>query len=152
MRVVVDTNIFLAGLLNADGGAAKIIRSFQDGEFALVITHDVFDEYLRVIHLFDNAVPAHASEELLELVFEKAVKVQPAAAKGLCSDADDEKFLSAALAGHADLLVTKNKKHFPKDSSVTRIVNVREFLQEIERQRRAWLSPLNRYTLSWVTP
>jgi putative PIN family toxin of toxin-antitoxin system len=136
VRVVVDTNIFLAGLLNADGGATKIIRSFQDGEFVLVITHDVFDEYLRVIHLFDNAVPAHASEELLELVFEKAVKVQPAAAKGLCSDADDEKFLSAALAGHSDLLVTKNKKHFPKDSSVIRIVNVREFLQEIERQRR----------------
>ncbi len=135
MRAVIHTNIFLAGLLNADGGAAKIIRAFQDGEFELVITHDVFDEHLRVIHLFDNDVPAHASEELLELIFEKARKVRPAASKGLCSDADDEKFLSAALAGHADLLVTKNKKHFPKDASGVKIVMVREFLQEIERLR-----------------
>lgn len=135
MRAVVDTNIFLAGLLNADGGAAKIIRAFQDEEFELVITRDVFDEYIRVIHIFDNEVPAQASEELLERVFEKAVKVRPAAARGLCADADDEKFLSAALAGHAEFMVTKNKKHFPRDVSAVRIVNVREFLLEIERHR-----------------
>jgi putative PIN family toxin of toxin-antitoxin system len=135
LRAVVDTNIFLAGLLNTDGGAAKIIRAFQEEEFELVITHVVFDEYVRVIHLFDNDVPSRSSEELLELVFEKAIKVRPATPKGLCTDADDEKFLSAASAGHADMLVTKNKKHFPRDVSVMRIVNVREFLQVIERQR-----------------
>lgn len=128
MRAVIDTNIFLAGLLNADDGAAKIIRAFQDGEFVLVVTHDVFDEYLRVIHLFDNAVPAHKSEELLELVFHKAVKVRPAPARGLCTDGDDEKFLSAAFAGRASFLVTKNSKHFPGDATSIRIVNVRDFL------------------------
>jgi len=97
----------------------------------------VFDEYVRVIHIFDNAVPADKSEELLELVFEKAVKVRPAAARGLCTDADDEKFISAALAGHADLFVTKNKNHFPRDVSSLKIVNVRRFLLEIERLREA---------------
>lgn len=132
MRVVIDTNIFLAGLLNADGGAAKIIRAFQDGEFELVVTHDVFDEYVRVIHLFDNEVPSDKSEELLELVFEKAVKVRPASKTTLCTDPDDEKFISAALAGQAALLVTKNKKHFPKEAPSITIVNVREFLREIE--------------------
>ena len=117
MRAVIDTNIFLAGLINAEGGAAKIIRAFQDGEFDLVVTPEVFDEYVRVLHLFDNAIPASKSEELLELVFEKAFKARPASARGLCTDADDEKFVSAALAGQAAFLVTKNKKHFPKDIS-----------------------------------
>ncbi len=134
MRVVIDTNIFLAGLLNADGGAAKIIRAFQVGKFELVVTHDVFDEYVRVIHLFNNDVPREKSEELLELVFAKASKVRPASAQGLCTDADDEKFLSAALDGNADFIVTKNKKHFPKDT--VKIVNVREFLGAIEKLRR----------------
>lgn len=133
MRAVVDTNIFLAGLLNVVGGAAKIIQAFHDGEFELIVTHEVFDEYVRVIHLFDNEVPAHKSEELLELVFAMAVKVRPAAARGLCSDADDEKFLSAALGGHADFIVTKNKKHFPRDAGTVKIVNVREFLGSIEK-------------------
>jgi putative PIN family toxin of toxin-antitoxin system len=135
LRAVIDTNIFLAGLLNADGGASKIIRAFQDGEFELIVTYEVFDEYVGAIHLFDNDVPAHKSEELLELVFAKAVKVRPAAAQGLCTDADDEKFLSAALGGHAEFFVTKNKKHFPKDAASVRIVNVREFLEAIEKLR-----------------
>jgi uncharacterized protein len=135
LRAVIDTNIFLAGLLNADGGAAKIIRAFQDGEFELVVSHEVFDEYVRVIHLFDNDVPAHKSEELLELVFAKADKVRPAATRGLCSDADDEKFLSAALGGHAEFIVTKNKKHFPKDAASVKIANVREFLGAVEKLR-----------------
>jgi hypothetical protein len=49
-------------------------------------------------------------------------------------------FLLAALAGQAGLLVTNNKKHFPGDVSTVKIVNVREFLQMIERQRgrRTW--------------
>lgn len=131
MRAVIDTNIFLAGLLNADGGAAKIIRAFRDGEFELIVTHDVFDEYVRLIHLFDNGVPTHESEELLELVFAKAIKVRPAAAQGLCTDADEEKFLSAAIAGNADFIVTKNKKHFPKNT--VKIANVRDFLDAVEK-------------------
>lgn len=132
MRVVVDTNIFLAGLLNADGGSAKIVLAFRDGEFELVISPEVFNEYVRVIHFFDNAVPPHKSEELLELVFEKSVKVRACAGGGRCSDADDEKFLSTALAGRANFLVTKNRKHFPPDTLSPRILNVREFLREIE--------------------
>jgi len=125
LRAVIDTNIFLAGLLNAEGGAAKIIRTFQDGEFDLVVTPEVFDEYVRVLHLFDNDIPTSKSEELLELVFEKAVKVRP--------DADDEKFVSAALAGHAALLVTKNKKHFLKEVSAIKIVTVREFPSQLHK-------------------
>lgn len=135
MRVVVDTNIFLAGLLNVDGGAAKIVLAFKDGEFDLVISSEVFAEYVRVIHLLDNAVPAHKSEELLEVVFEKSVKVRTVAVAGRCSDADDEIFFSAALAGRAEFLVTKNKKHFPPDTLSPRILNVREFLREIEIKR-----------------
>lgn len=133
MRAVVDTNVFLAGLLNLNGGAAKIIRAFRDGKFELVVTSEVFEEYVRVIHLFENAVRPQDSEELLELVFARAIKVRAAPARGLCTDTDDEKFLSAALAGNATLLVTKNKKHFPAKVLSLRIVNVRRFLSEIER-------------------
>ena len=82
MRAVVDTDIFLAGLLNADGGSAKIVLAFRDGEFELIVSAEVFNEYVRVIHLFDNAVSASKSEELLELVFEKAVKVRAVASGG----------------------------------------------------------------------
>lgn len=133
MRVVIDTNIFMAGLLNLEGGAAKIIELFGNDAFELVITREVFEEYLQVIHYFDNKIPPSKSEELLELIFEKSVKVRPADSNGLCKDIDDEKFLSAALSGNAQYIVTKNKKDFPVKLTAVKIVNVREFLKEIER-------------------
>lgn len=132
MRAVIDTNIFMAGLLNLEGGAAKIIKYFRDGVFELVINHEVFDEYLRVIHLFDNDIPPDKSEELLELIFEKAVKVESVSSKGMCKNPDDEKFLSAAISGKAKYIVTKNKKDFPHNLSAVKIANVREFLNELE--------------------
>ena len=133
MRVVIDTNIFIAGLLNLEGGAAKIIRYFRYSTFELVVTQEVFDEYLRVIHLFDNDIPTDKSEELLELVFERAIKAESISPKGICKDPDDEKFLSAAISGRANYIVTKNKKDFPHNLSAVRIVNVREFLNELEK-------------------
>ena len=37
--------------------------------------------------------------------------------------------------GRRRILVTKNKKHFPKDHPSLKIVTVKEFLREIERLR-----------------
>lgn len=133
---MIDTNIFIAGLLNAEGGATKIIQHFRDNIFELVITPEVFEEYIRVIHLFDNAIPHDKSEELLELVFENAIKIAPIKPRGLCKDPDDEKFLTAALSGNADYLATKNKKDFPDIVDNVRVVNVREFLKRVEK--RTW--------------
>lgn len=133
MRIVIDTNIFMAGLLNLEGGAAKIIKLFREGVFEIVITHEIFEEYLRVIHYFDNKIPPSKSEELLELIFERGVKVRPADSIGLCKDPDDEKFMSAAISGNAQYVVTKNKKDFPINPTPVKIVNVREFLEKIGR-------------------
>lgn len=139
MRAVIDTNIFIAGLLNSEGGSSKIINYFRNDAFELVITHEVFDEYLRAIHLFDNDIPAEKSEELLELVFERAIKAAPINPRGMCKDPDDEKFLTAAISGHAEYLVTKNKKDFPSHFSEIKIVNVRGFLQALETATRSSL-------------
>ena len=52
----------------------------------------------------------------------------------VCKDPDDDKFLETAATGGADFLVTKNLKHFPRKSySEMRIVNVANFLKEIEK-------------------
>ena len=133
MKVVIDTNILMAGLLNLNGGAAKIIEHFRKGDFELIISREVFEEYLQVIHYFENEIPYIRSEELLGLIFERAVKVIPANSEELCKDPDDEKFLATAISGNAQYIVTKNKKDFPHNLTTVKIVNVREFLKEIER-------------------
>lgn len=136
MRVIIDTNIFISGLLNLEGGAAKIINHLRNDAFELVITRDVFEEYLNVIHFFDNDIPIDRSGELLELVFEKAIKVNAVNPRSLCKDPDDEKFLTAAISGDAQYLITKNKKDFPYGHAGIEIVNVREFLKIMEKRPR----------------
>lgn len=136
MKAVIDTNIFLSGLLNAEGGAAKIIRAFRNGEFELIITREVFAEYFRVLHVFDKSIPTFLSETLLELVFEKAFKVKPAPTRGWCPDPDDDKFVAAALAGEATTLATKNRKHFPKEHPSLKIETVRGFLGMLEKNKK----------------
>ena len=134
MRAVIDTNIFISGLLNTSGGAAKIINHFRKGVFELVISKDVFEEYVTVIHLFDNEIAHDKSDEILELVFERAIKVESLQAMNLCKDSDDEKFLTAALSGKAQYLVTKNRKDFPHNLKQVRIVNVSGFLKVVEKE------------------
>lgn len=77
--------------------------------------------------------PSAKSGELLELIFKKAFKVKDTDPKGLCKDLDDKKFLSAAVSAKAQYVVTKNKKHSPRDLTSVKIVNVREFLKELKR-------------------
>jgi len=122
LRVVIDTNIFMAGLLNMEGGAAKIIEMFRNGVFELVITREVFEEYLQVIHYFGNKIPPSKSEELLELILRRG-KSKVSRFKGIMQRPDDEKFLSAAISGNAKYIVTKNKKDFPVKLTAVKIVN-----------------------------
>lgn len=134
MKAVIDTDIFLSGLLHVEGGAVKIMRAFRDGKFDLLITPEVFDEYVRVLHLFDDAVPYSQSEALLELVFEKALKVRAATITPGGLDPDNAKFFAAALAGGTAHLVTKNKKHFPRKHPSLKIVTAKNFLKELEKK------------------
>ena len=42
----------------------------------------------------------------------------------------DNRFLECAEAARADVLITGNKRHFPKEWKVSRIVNAREFIDQ----------------------
>ena len=50
----------------------------------------------------------------------------------LSVDEEDNRFLECAQAAGADLLVTGNRRHFPKRVGDTRIVTPREFLNELD--------------------
>jgi predicted nucleic acid-binding protein len=47
----------------------------------------------------------------------------------VASDPDDNKFLECAEAGHADYLVTGNKRHFPDALGKTKVVNATELIR-----------------------
>lgn len=133
MIAVIDTNIFMAALLNPSGAPAKIRRRWRQRQFEILISEAVLEEYVDV---FTHA-PAIALIDAQFLIDEIEASLRRVGIKGtlqVCKDPDDDIFLETAVVGGADFLVTKNLKHFPRQSyEGVRIVNVATFLQELEK-------------------
>ncbi len=134
MRAVVDTNVFVSGLLNGTGAPAKLILRWLKGQFDLVISEETLREYEYILMNLEIIDSDKASQLLAEVRASAAVVTIPGQLQA-CKDPDDDKFLETAVVGNADFLVTKNIKHFPfKSFQNVRIVKVSKFLTELEKQ------------------
>jgi putative PIN family toxin of toxin-antitoxin system len=111
MRIVLDTNVLVSGLIFG-GVPGRILAAWADGAITLVISPDILEEYRRV-----GRELAKGREELVEtldalmaLLTVNAVVVNaPPLAEPVCADRDDDKFLAAALAAEAPLIVSGDK-------------------------------------------
>ena len=134
IKAVIDTNVFVAGLLNSTGAPAKLILRWLKGQFDLVISEQTMQEHEFVFRHLQEVDQDKASELLKELRL-SALRVAIPEQLHVCKDADDDKFLETAVIASADFLVTKNTKHFPaKRYQSVRIVTVSKFLDFIEKQ------------------
>lgn len=111
MKVVIDTNVLVSGLIFG-GTPARILTAWSDGQFRLVASPEILDEYRRVGQaLAAGREPlVRALDALLAMVAVHATVVNaPALASRVCEDPDDDKFLAAALAGGATVVVSGDK-------------------------------------------
>ena len=113
MKIVLDTNVLVSGLLSPFGPPAEIVRLVASGR--IVLCHDarILAEYsdvlLRPKFRFDR-------EAVGALLAEIQLDGEPVAAFPLrhpLPDRADEPFLEVALASGAEALVTGNLRHFP---------------------------------------
>lgn len=111
MKVVLDTNVLVSGLIFG-GTPARILTAWTDGRFQLVASPEILEEYRRVgLALADGREPlVRALDALLAMVAVHALVVSaPPLASRVCEDPDDDKFLAAALAGGATVVVSGDK-------------------------------------------
>ena len=70
--------------------------------------------------------------ETLFLELEASARlVRPANAVEASPDEADNRFLECAETIDAEFLITGNKRHFPKTWKGTKVVNAREFLEQV---------------------
>ena len=111
MKVVLDTNVLVSGLLFG-GTPGRILTAWSGARFTLVASPDILDEYRRVgQELAAGREPlVRALDALLAMVAVHALVVNaPPLTSPVCEDADDDKFLAAALAGGATVVVSGDK-------------------------------------------
>lgn len=130
MRVVIDTNVLVAGLLSPAGPPAWIVEAVLAGELEPVFDGAIRDEYEEVLRRPELDLPAERITDLLGALDLFGFRVvAPAPWPSRLPDPDDGPFLAVA-AITASTLVTGNRRHFPERirGGVT-VLTPREFME-----------------------
>lgn len=111
-RVVLDTNVWISGIFFRKGAPARLLDSWIDGRFQIIITASILSELagqLRKKTERFGASPKLADQWLGYIdVYAEFVLAQNLAA-GVCRDPKDDQFLDAVVSGAAACLVTGDK-------------------------------------------
>ncbi len=134
MRIVLDTNVLVSGLLSPFGPPGEIVRLVSSGLIEACLDARISAEYRDVLARPRFGFDQDDVGSLLDYLESNAdtVAAEPLATR--LPDADDEPFLEVALASGADCLVTGNLSHYPAAARAG--VPVLSPAELIERYRR----------------
>lgn len=110
LKAVVDTNLFVRGLLKGET-VLPLIEALKDGKFQLVTSSALIAELIDVLGR-DRLRKYFAFEdikELLDLIDSQGVIIEPNRKITACRDAKDNIVLECAVAGGADYIITADQ-------------------------------------------
>lgn len=113
LRVILDTNVLVSALLFR-GELSVLVPMWKNGAFTPIFTKETFAEFRSVLaypkfKLAHDEIDCIIQEEVLPY-FDVAAGAQQIS--GVCKDPQDDKFLSCAMAAHADLIVTGDQAFY----------------------------------------
>ncbi len=134
MRIVVDTNVLVSGLLTPSGPAGVVVAQIVSGAVRLCYDGRILAEYVDVLGRRTFPFTEELVAALLRAIQAKGELAFPTPLHVRLSDPDDEPFLEVAVASLADYLVTGNIRHFPASArqGVT-VVSPRQFIDSALR-------------------
>lgn len=136
--LVMDTGVLVAGLYWRTE-AHRCLQAWQQGVFHLAVSDPVFDEYRQVAwRVKEEERLAGDPEPLLRLIHDRALWVVPEPlGRPVCRDPKDDKFIEAALAARARLLLARDADLADLEKPFgIEIVTPRQFLGRLPRQVR----------------
>jgi putative PIN family toxin of toxin-antitoxin system len=111
-KILIDTNVWVSAFLNPSGYPAKIITAWLEDKMQIVISMPLLKEILDVLQRPKiQKKYKYSAEEIktyLDLIFQRAEKIEPAGNINLCRDTRDNIVLETALSGQAKYLVTRD--------------------------------------------
>ena len=125
MRIVLDTNVLISGVLNPHGAPGLILNSVLNKAVTLLLDDRILFEYREVLLRPKFHFPIDYIQSLLEFLEYESTYIIAGPSSALVPDSDDIPFYEVAISGRADYLVTGNDKHFPPEQL---IVSPREFV------------------------
>ena len=131
-RVVLDTNVLISALLFR-GGLSKIVGLWQKGKIIPVISKETFSELATVLEYPKFSLTQEETDSIIKyeiLPYFEIVEVVKDV-KGICGDPEDDKFISCAISGSADYIVSGDKDLFDlKQYKSIKIIKASDFLKK----------------------
>jgi putative PIN family toxin of toxin-antitoxin system len=117
MKVVLDTDVVVAGMRSPSGASAAILRLARQGRVTLLVSVPLAVEYEAICSEAGHRLAAGLSEGEVEIFLDAIVAMAEAVEthflwRPQLRDPGDEMVLEAAVNGQADLLVTFNVRDF----------------------------------------
>jgi putative PIN family toxin of toxin-antitoxin system len=130
IRVVLDTNVLVSGLLSEQGPPGLIVDLVFTGELKLAYDARLLAEYREILARPELKIDAVDAEELLRAIEETGETVAALPWPHRLPDPDDEIVLAVAEAAHATCVVTGNLRHFPRaQRGRVTVFSPREFVE-----------------------
>jgi uncharacterized protein len=110
MRAVVDTNILVRALIKPQGSVGPILLRLRHGEYTVLYTQALLEELVDVLNRprirRKYQLTGEDIETAVTLILLRGEAVMPERRIAACRDPKDDKFLEAAVAGQADVIVS----------------------------------------------
>ncbi|OGF44831.1 MAG: putative toxin-antitoxin system toxin component, PIN family [Candidatus Firestonebacteria bacterium RIFOXYA2_FULL_40_8] len=106
-KAVIDTNVFVSAILFR-GELENIIRNWKNGTFEFLLSKEVLNEYIRVLHYPKFELNAKEIKEIIDdelLPFITPV-ITHSNVRVVKNDPSDDKFFTLAVDGKADVIVS----------------------------------------------
>ena len=111
MRIVLDTNILISGLLSSVGPPSQLLRFWLEGKFELVTSKAQLEELSRVFDYdkIRKKISSEQAKDFLNHIDALALVVDTLPIVDLSPDPDDNAVLSTAIEAKADFIVSGDK-------------------------------------------
>jgi uncharacterized protein len=112
MKLVMDTNVVISGVLSPQGPPGQLLDMVLDGALALVLSAPIVAEYREVLLRPHFQFNPHHINTLLDALENTSLHVAPPPWAWPLPDVDDEPFIAAAAMALVPL-ITGNIADFP---------------------------------------
>jgi uncharacterized protein len=136
VKIVLDTNVLVSGLLSPFGVPGEIVRMIGSSEITLCVDARIFAEYEEVINRPRFKFDANKTEALMDGIQNNSEIHPTTPLPHQLPDEDDAPFLAVSISSKASCLVTGNLKHYPANyREGVKVLTPVEFLAFYRKRR-----------------
>lgn len=118
MKIVLDTNVLISGLLSPNGIPAQILSIIQNKKVTLLTDTRILAEYAEVLRRPKFKFEPEWINPFLDFIKMESEIIVPEPVSIDFPDPDDKMFWEVAKSGNALYIVSGNTRHFPEDPMV----------------------------------